>query len=117
MTRQLVFLAAFLGGAIATGSKSHIAIDLLGRVLEATGLKKLKSYLDQLIITFCLLAVVWLSYAGYQLVLVEQEFGKVEFLGIHSSVFIAIVPIGLLLIAYRFLYQLLSGFFPEGENK
>ena len=85
LTRQLVFLSAFLGGAIATGSRSHIAIDLAGRLLDGVGLKGLKGVLDRLLVLFCFVAVVWLSYAAYQLYLVELEFGKIEFLGIHSS--------------------------------
>lgn len=110
LTRQLVFLAAFLGGVIATGSKSHIAIDLVGRILDSLELRLLKVWVERLIMIYCLVAVVWLSYAGYQLVQVEREFGKVEFLGIHSSVFIGVIPVGLLLIGYRFLYLFLLSF-------
>ncbi|SMF59670.1 TRAP transporter small permease [Pseudobacteriovorax antillogorgiicola] len=115
MTRQLVFIAAFLGGAVATGSRSHIAIDLVGRLLDTFGLQSIKAVIDRLILSFCLLAVVWTAYAGYQLVLVEWEFGKIEFLGIHSSVFIAVVPVGLLVIAYRFFYLLVASFFSTDE--
>ena len=111
LTRQLVFLCAFLGGAVATGSKSHIAIDLVGRLLDGLGMKKLKGMIDRAIILFCIAAVVWTAYASYQLVLVEMEFGKIEFLGIHSSVFIGIVPAGLMIIAYRFFYLFVASFF------
>ena len=110
MTRQLVFLCAFLGGAIATGSRSHIAIDLVSRLLDSLGAKALKNILDRLILLFCLVAVVWLAYASYNLVLVEIEYGKIEFLGIHSSVFIGIVPVGLGIIAYRFFYLFAASF-------
>ncbi len=106
--RQLVFLSAFLGGALATGSRSHIAIDLVGRILEALGWKTVKGILDKIILGFCIFAVFWLAYAGYQFTLVEMEYGKEEFLGIHSSVLVAIVPFGLLLIGFRFCYQLLA---------
>lgn len=110
MTRQLVFLSAFLGGTLATGSKSHIAIDLASRLLDGLGLQKLKRSLDRLILLFCLVAVLWLCHASYLLYLVEVEFGKVEFLGIHSSVLIGIVPVGLALIGYRFFYQFIASF-------
>ena len=92
LVRQLVFVSAFLGGALATGSRSHIAIDLVGRVLDALELRKFKKILDIVIVVFCIFAVFWLAYAGYQFVLVEIEYGKEAFLGIHSSVLVGIVP-------------------------
>ena len=108
--RQLVFLSAFLGGALATGSRSHIAIDIMGRIFTTLGWKRINRLLEKIILAFCIFAVFWLAYAGYQFTLVEIEYGKEEFLGIHSSVLVAIVPFGLLLIGFRFCYQLLASF-------
>ena len=108
--RQLVFLAAFLGGIIATGSRSHIAIDLVSRLLETFEKPRLKKVIDRLIIIFCLISVVWLAYAGYSFMLIEAEYGRIEFLGIHSAVFVGIIPAGLLVIAFRFLHHLLASF-------
>lgn len=110
LVRQLVFLSAFLGGALATGSRSHIAIDLAGRIFDALGWSTVKGVLDKIILVFCIFAVFWLAYAGYQFTLIEVEYGREEFLGIHSSVLVAIVPCGLLLIGFRFCYQLLAAF-------
>lgn len=111
LVRQLVFLGAFLGGTVATGARNHIGIDLAGRLMENFELKGLKIWLDRLIAAFCFGAVCWLIYAGYQLVLVEQEYGQEKFLGIHAATLAAIIPGGLALIAYRFFYILIASFF------
>lgn len=110
LVRQLVFLCAFLGGAVATGSRNHIAIDLAGRLMETFSLQGLRAWLDRLISLFCLGGLVWLIYAGYLLVLIEQEYGQEKFLGIHSSVLAGIIPAGLALIAYRFFYIFIASF-------
>lgn len=115
LVRQLVFLAAFLGGIIATGSRSHIAIDLVSRLLEALDKPKLKNVIDRLIIIFCLISVIWLAYAGYSFMLIEAEYGRIEFLGIHSSVFVGIIPVGLLVIAFRFLHHFLCSWTVKPE--
>ncbi len=116
LVRQLVFLCAFLGGAVATGSKNHIAIDLASRLMEAFQLEKLRVWLDRLISLFCLLGLIWLIYAGYLLVLVEQQYGQEKFLGIHSSVLAGIIPAGLALIAYRFFYLLVLSFASDSSD-
>ena len=113
LVRQLVFFAAFLGGIVATGSKSHISIDLVGRILETFEMENAKKIVDRLIIVFCLGAVFWLAHAGYQFMLIEMEFGKIEFLGLHSSIFVGIIPAGLVNIGFRFFHHLLASFVKE----
>ena len=117
LVRQLVFMGAFLGGTIATGSRNHIGIDLAGRLMENFNFKDVKKWLDRAIALFCLGAVSWLIYAGYLLVLVEQEYGHEKFLGIHSGTLAAIIPAGLGLIAFRFFYIFVSSFSESESSK
>ena len=108
--RHLVFMTAFTGGIVATGSKNHIAIDLAGRILETLELEKLRVWVNRLIYVFCIGSLIWLTYAGYRLVETELEIGHEKFLGIHSSVLAATIPVGLGLIAFRFFCLLLQSF-------
>ncbi len=104
LVRHLVFLAAFLGGCIAAGDDQHIKIDLLSRILQN---KKSKKILD-IILSFCsFLAAGFLFYAGVGLVQVEVEFGKPDFLGIHSSVLVGVIPFGACLMGLRFFLRIL----------
>jgi TRAP-type C4-dicarboxylate transport system permease small subunit len=108
--RHLVFMTAFTGGIVATGSKNHICIDLMGRILDTLELAQLKNWVNRLIYAFCIGALIWLTYAGYMLVETELEIGQEKFLGIHSSVLAATIPVGLALIAFRFLFLLIQSF-------
>jgi TRAP-type C4-dicarboxylate transport system permease small subunit len=113
LVRHLVFLSAFLGGVIATGRGSHIGIDIIGKYLES---KKKYFYLKQVrrIISFVSFGTVcWLIVASMEFFRVEQEYGKESFLGIHSSVLVAIIPFGFSLICYRFFYLFIKSFQQE----
>ena len=110
LTRHLVFLSAFLGGVIATGRKNHIGIDVIGKYFEAKKNHQALGVIEKIISLSCFIALVWLIMACYQFTIVEAEYGKVAFLGIHSKYLVAIAPFGFSLIAYRFLYLFLSSF-------
>lgn len=114
--RQLVFIVAFLGGAVATASKQHIAIDFLSQVTKAFQLHKLKRWIDVGIYIFCIVTLLWLTYAGYLLVDQERSFGRPQFLGIHSSTLVTIIPVGTLLIAFRFFNLMIQTIF-EGPAR
>ncbi len=104
LVRHLVFLSAFLGGSLATGSKSHIGIDILHRWLDGkddSSLAKVIFYLTSLV---SILTCLWLVYAGYEFMKVELEFGRDVFWGIHSGFLVGIIPFGFLLIALRFIF-------------
>lgn len=103
--RHLVFLSAFLGGVIATGRKSHIGIDIVGRYLESKKKHRLCLYIERLVSLACCLTSGWMVLASYDFFKIEAEFGKVAFLGIHSKFLVGIIPLGFSLIAYRFFYQ------------
>lgn len=106
LVRHLVFLAAFLGGAIATGEGQHIKIDLLSKLLEKTDNLVIQRVIEKIVLVVCLLATVILTKAGYDLFLVEMEYGKEAFLGVHSAYLIAIIPVGMGFIALRFLLNI-----------
>lgn len=102
--RHLVFLSAFLGGVIATGRKSHIGIDIIGKYFESKNKVNVSKNIERVISLACCLTLVWMVKASWQFFQVEAEFGKVAFLGIHSKFLVAIIPVGFSLIAYRFFF-------------
>jgi TRAP-type C4-dicarboxylate transport system permease small subunit len=108
--RHLVFLSAFMGGVLATGRGTHIGIDIIGKILEAQGNTRAHVWVLRAIQLTSFLTLSWLITASWDFVLVEAQYGKAAFLGIHSKFLVAIIPFGLALISYRFLYLLLSSF-------
>lgn len=106
LVRHLVFIAAFLGGAIATGEGQHIKIDLLSKLLAKTDNLLVQNIIEKIVIIACLVATIILTKAGYDLFLVEMEYGKEAFLGIHSAHLIGIIPMGMGFIALRFFLNL-----------
>lgn len=109
LVRHLVFFSAFLGGALATGKGNHIRIDLATKLLEKKS-PIFQKWLERVIDIVCAIACLLLLEAGYNFALVELEFGKEAFLGIHSGVLVFIIPIGMGLIAVRFILNFLISF-------
>jgi TRAP-type C4-dicarboxylate transport system permease small subunit len=109
LIRHLVFLSAFLGGSLATSKGAHIKIDLLTHLLE-NAKSKVFSWLHRNIITlFCFITTMVLTKSSYDFFSVEKEFGGEAFLGLHSSVLVLIIPVGMCLISVRFMNRLLLG--------
>lgn len=109
--RHLVFLSAFLGGVLATGRKTHIGIDILGKYLESKKSKVMHEWVGRVISLASFITLIWLvkeSAIGF--VEMEAEYGKPHFLGIHSKYLVSIIPFGCSLIAYRFFYLFISSF-------
>lgn len=116
-TRHLVFFSAFLGGVIATGRGTHIGIDVIGRFIESRGWHKAKKKVNQIVLFVSFAALIWLIKAGIDFTKVEMEFSKEEFWGIDSGYLVMLIPIGLFLIALRFLFVFILSFEPvEGEQ-
>lgn len=115
MVRHLVFLSAFFGGSLATSKGVHIRIDLFSKLLEASSSKILQWFHRNIINLFSLITTLFLMRAGWHFFHSEQEFGSPAFLHIHSSYLVAIIPLGLGLIALRFFNQLIIGIM-NGEN-
>jgi TRAP-type C4-dicarboxylate transport system permease small subunit len=106
--RHLVFIAAFLGGSLATGARHHIKIDVVSRLLEKK--KNVQKYIDQIVTIGTLIATVLLTNASIDLAKMEFEFGKEVFLNIHSGYLISIIPFGMGLISIRLVLRLLMSF-------
>ena len=114
--RHLVFLCAFLGGVLATGRGTHIGIDIIGKYLENKGMISAHKNVQRIISLASFLTLAGLVSAGWDYVKVEVEFGKENFLGIHSQYLASIIPIGFGLIAYRFLFVFIDSF-SQGEEE
>ena len=106
--RHMVFVCAFLGGTLATGTKNHIRIDLVSRYLEARRSHTAHKIIETIVAVVCFVTVVWLVISGIDLAKVEFEFGKAHFLNIHSGFLVSIIPVGLSLIAYRFFFSIIA---------
>lgn len=113
--RHLVFLSTFLGGVIATGRGSHIAIDLLHKKIEESGPVWLKHLSIRILNLASSMVLFWLVKASWEFTVIELKYGHDVFWGIHSGVLVGIIPFGLSLIAYRFLYRFMESFTNRGE--
>jgi TRAP-type C4-dicarboxylate transport system permease small subunit len=109
-SRHLVFFSAFLGGVIATGRGTHIAIDVVGRLIESRGWHKLKDFISKFVLLVSLAVLMWMIKSGIDFTKVEMEFSKEEFWGIQSGYLVMLIPIGLVFIALRFLFVFLLSF-------
>lgn len=107
LVRHLVFLAAFFGGSLATGDNQHIKIDIVSRFLEKADKPLLSKWLEVLITLVAFTAAVTLVVSSVNLSLVEFEYGKKEFLNIHSGFLVSIIPFGMSLISLRLFLRVL----------
>ena len=114
--RHLVLLCTFLGGILATGKKNHIGIDIVGKSLSKKYGSGLGRNIEQVISLASALTLLFLAWAGWHYVQIEAEYGKEHFLGIHSRYLAAIIPIGAVLIAYRFFFIFVSSFSSAGRT-
>ena len=108
--RHLVFLGTFLGGVIATGKGNHIGIDLISKFLEVKGYHKIQNQIARIIYVFSFFVLLWLAKASIDFTKVEMEFSKPEFWGIPSGYLVAMIPIGVGLIAIRYFALFILSF-------
>lgn len=108
--RNLVLLGTFLGGVVATGRGNHIGIDLISKLLEVKGYLHLKVVVNRVIFLTSGLVLIWMIKAGIDFTRVEMEFSKIEFWGIGSGTLVAMIPVGLGLIALRFFTLFILSF-------
>lgn len=111
--RHLVFLGTFLGGVIATGRGNHIGIDIISKFLEIKGYHKAQAHIARVINIFSFFVLLWLVKASIIFTKVEMEFSRKEFWGIDSGYLVAIIPIGVSLIAIRYLALFILSFSSE----
>lgn len=108
LVRHMVFATAFLGATLATSTGRHIAIEILAKSLEAAQKEKILFVLNKFTSFVTIFGLVWLTYSGYQFFLVEKEYGRVAFLGLHSSFLVGIIPAGFLLMLARTICDFLD---------
>lgn len=101
MVRHMVFATAFLGATLATSTGRHIAIEILAKSLETAKKERALFVIHKFTALLTFLALVWLTYSGIGFFQVEQQYGKVVFLNIHSSTLVGIIPVGFALMLIR----------------
>ena len=116
--RYLVFIAAFLGGAIATGKRTHIGIDLIGKYFESKQMWEAHRWVGRIIDIAAVIVLFYLTRACIDFVGEEAKYGRANvFIGIHAKYLAAIIPTGFALILYRFVNNLILSFSSEYRFK
>lgn len=116
LIRHLVFLSAFMGGTLATGRRTHIGIDILGKYFESKNMMNAHAWVGRIISLVSFFTLVLLIKAGIDFAAVEAKYGKIVFLGIHGKYLVSIIPFGLSFIAYRFFYLFVSSWQQEVKD-
>ncbi len=101
--RLLVLWVTFLGASLVTGENKHIKIDLFTQIIPAAWIPRL----DVLLSLAGALVTALLFKASLFYVGTEMSFGGNLFLGIPTWVGQLILPLGFLLICFRFLVRAL----------
>lgn len=109
LVRHMVFLSAFLGGSLATSKDVHIKVDLLTKLVERSDSVIVHWLHKNIVSLFCFITVAVLFKSSYDFYLSEKEFGSPSILGLHSSIYVAIIPFGVGLIGLRFFNLLILG--------
>jgi len=102
--RHLVLWVVFFGAAQATRLKKHLSIDALSRILSDSQ----KRFSSLIINAFSLFVVILLARGAWNYLLTQYKAGTLLFLGIERWVFQIIIPLGLILIGYRFFLHLIE---------
>ena len=106
LIRHLVLWVAFFGAGIATRSKSHVRIDVLTHLLKG----RLSEYKDIVINLFSSVVCIILMIASCQFVFIEyQGQGHSQFLDLPVWTMEIVMPLGYLIIAFRFAHNCVSG--------
>lgn len=113
LVRHMVFLSAFMGAVMATGKGNHIKLDIVSRALESFNKQRAKKIVDTLGAFAAVVACYFLFVAGKDFALVELEFGREAFLGIHSGWLVSIIPFGFAFIGLRFITVTLKSLLKE----
>lgn len=107
VVRHLVIVAAFGGGILAVGKKSHIRIDVLAKPMELAP-PALRILVERILALATALVTVGLAWSAWLFYLSEKEYGSAGLLGLHSSSLVIIFPIGWGLLALRWLLALMA---------
>lgn len=117
LVRHLVFLSAFLGGVLATGRKTHIGIDIIGRWLEMRKMDKARKMVERTIYIISIVTLYFLIISSIDFMNSEREFGRDVFLGVHSSTLVGIIPVGFFTIMLRIFLILILSFDSSRSNQ
>jgi TRAP-type C4-dicarboxylate transport system permease small subunit len=100
LARYLLIWIGILGAAYAAGQQDHLAINLLEERLNKQNRKRLRIFIDLLIIFFC---VTVLIIGGGNLVYVNYDLGQSSAaLEIPLYIVYTVIPLsGMLIIAYK----------------
>ena len=107
LVRHLVLLATFLGGVLAVGKGQHIAIDLYGKRLAAQKRWRAFRLHKKFLLLISTMAVFWFAWVSWSFAASEWEYGRPDFLGLHSGLLVSIIPFGFILLGLRFLLAFL----------
>ena len=116
LVRHMVLFSAFLGATLAISTGEHISMDLLAKTLKVKGNIRAKFWLDGFNKVLALVVCLFLFDAARKLYLMEIQYEKMAFLGISSAQLVMIVPIGMGLLAFKFLLVLLNQLFLAKGN-
>ena len=116
LLRHLVLVLAFAGAILATSSKRHVQINVLGRLLRGWAGRIGGTIIALLGAVLSLLLV----HASLQLLGEEIAFGGEVFLSIPSWVIVLVFPVAFLTIAFRLVlmaFQELAGEAPVSAEE
>ena len=99
LLRHLVLWVGFLGASLATREQKHINIDIFSRFLADKGKLIIRLMTNLFSVYICYL----LADAGWTFVQDEQMMGTEIFTDIPAWYFQIIIPIGFILMSFRFL--------------
>jgi len=99
LLRNLVLWVGFIGASLATREGKHINIDLLTRFLPG----KWKVFSRIITNMFTALICVLLAEAGWTFVMDEKLYSTKIFADVPAWYFQIIIPIGFLMMAFRFV--------------
>jgi C4-dicarboxylate transporter DctQ subunit len=102
--RLLVLWVTFLGASLVTGENKHIKIDLLTQIIPASWLP----LIDVLLSLAGALVTALMLKASLFYVGTEMNFGGNLFLNVPTWIGQLIIPVGFLLMCFRFLVRGLS---------
>lgn len=101
LLKVMVLWVGLLGALLATRTKEHIAIDIVGR-LAPLSVKQVLTIVTSLFSAIICLLIAWYSQ---EFVRFSKEFGDIAFARIPAWPLQIIIPICFLLMGLRFLIQ------------
>ncbi len=104
LIRHLVLWIGFIGASLATKQEKHINIDVFARFAGKNHKRIARIITD----SFAVIISLFLAKAGLDFVCSEIEFSSPLFGNVMPYYFEIIIPVGYLLIALRFIFNLLD---------